>query len=789
MKTRSGTETQRSERGRRAGSIVAGAILLVTVTPATADTFYVDPSHPAASDGDNYACQVRPSCQEENRIALGYGTQSMPFGSLREGEFQVQKFGPAGVDTIYVAPGIYREHVYMAGHDDLQIIADTTGVHTGSSPGEVIVTGSEPLDESAFVPVPGTPGVWVLPDARRPDGLSICLTTAHRPPGRPCEIAGVAEAGNPDPDKQRALYRAAADVADVGNGFGRFYADVDDSDPDLPVDLYVRTHDGGAPDPALELEYVLDENSGNSTYDIFYRHRHCFDLEGGAERNLIEGFTCRYTSSRGINIAMGSNTVRGNLVYGIDDVGINAWASPVVSTQDTRILGNEVSHSVLGISVSQRENDTYVENNVLHSNIGQGLSVTISALSSAGTAATVFVGNNTLDGNFINLRATGVGTLIAVDNSFSHSTAANYSVLTGGAGQMDHNNTFGGTQAGTSSIPVSNLSNLAPGYRDPAAFDFHLVASSPLRDAGTSAAVLGYLPPTDDRDGTPRSAPNDVGAYEYTPCGDGTVDDLLGEQCDDGNRDDGDGCDASCQIEPGYVFDGVLYATDAHCDCLYTVDGAGIKTLVAPLPAQALSPTNMAVHPLGSLFVVDNSTGRLYTVDPATGIAVKACSGLPNLHGLAINPVDVPGPAGSWPAGTLFASRTSLYVIDPSDCGLTDLGPIGAAGEVFSGLDFRPDGTLFGAQLAAFGQPESLFAIDTATAQGSLVGTIGPGFDRVGSLAFDANGVLWVSDINTSNPRLVRLDPQTGTILHEIALQFLGAGQPFSPQGLGLVSQ
>ena len=33
-------------------------------------------------------------------------------------------------------------------------------------------------------------------------------------------------------------------------------------------------------------------------------------------------------------------------------------------------------------------------------------------------------------------------------------------------------------------------------------------------------------------------------------CGDTILDTEFGEECDDGNTDDGDGCDASCNIEP-----------------------------------------------------------------------------------------------------------------------------------------------------------------------------------------------------------------------------------------------
>jgi cysteine-rich repeat protein len=47
------------------------------------------------------------------------------------------------------------------------------------------------------------------------------------------------------------------------------------------------------------------------------------------------------------------------------------------------------------------------------------------------------------------------------------------------------------------------------------------------------------------------SAICDVGAFEVNPhCGDGILDPE--EQCDDGRNDDGDGCNSSCAIEPGY---------------------------------------------------------------------------------------------------------------------------------------------------------------------------------------------------------------------------------------------
>ena len=41
---------------------------------------------------------------------------------------------------------------------------------------------------------------------------------------------------------------------------------------------------------------------------------------------------------------------------------------------------------------------------------------------------------------------------------------------------------------------------------------------------------------------------------EPASCGDGLIEDS--EQCDDGGTNPGDGCDASCQVEPGYSCDG-----------------------------------------------------------------------------------------------------------------------------------------------------------------------------------------------------------------------------------------
>ncbi|MBY0279601.1 right-handed parallel beta-helix repeat-containing protein [Candidatus Binatia bacterium] len=77
----------------------------------------------------------------------------------------------------------------------------------------------------------------------------------------------------------------------------------------------------------------------------------------------------------------------------------------------------------------------------------------------------------------------------------------------------------------------------------PLAEDFHVGGASPAVNAGDPATVLA--PGETDLDGAPRlSGPRvDAGVDEIT-CGDGVQN--PGEECDDSNTVDGDGCDSNC---------------------------------------------------------------------------------------------------------------------------------------------------------------------------------------------------------------------------------------------------
>ena len=87
--------------------------------------------------------------------------------------------------------------------------------------------------------------------------------------------------------------------------------------------------------------------------------------------------------------------------------------------------------------------------------------------------------------------------------------------------------------------PHPALTDAQPGY--PTAVD-----ASPTGGDGSPA-------------GGDAGAPSDAGAggdaappvIDAPTCGDGVIE--AGEQCDDGNAAPGDGCGATCRIEPGWV--------------------------------------------------------------------------------------------------------------------------------------------------------------------------------------------------------------------------------------------
>jgi hypothetical protein len=185
----------------------------------------------------------------------------------------------------------------------------------------------------------------------------------------------------------------------------------------------------------------------------------------------------------------------------------------------------------------------------------------------------------------------------------------------------------------------------------------------------------------------------------------------------------------------------------------------------------------MAVDLDGTIYTVNNGTGELLTLDKATGVATVVASGVGQQDGLAIAPVDVPGPLGStYPKGTLFGSTTDLVVIDKTDGTVTTIAAIGRR---IGGLAFRSDGILFGAELSL--GTDTLVTISTETGAETKMGEMGPDFDRIGALVFTSGDVLLGSDINTADQKVFVIDQTTGAISSPVAVVA-------SPQGMGFAS-
>jgi cysteine-rich repeat protein len=105
-----------------------------------------------------------------------------------------------------------------------------------------------------------------------------------------------------------------------------------------------------------------------------------------------------------------------------------------------------------------------------------------------------------------------------------------------------------------------------PALVDPADGDLHLSGGSPAVNAGDPAFTAA--PGETDIDGQPRinGGRVDVGADETASCGNGIAESGFGEECDDGNTIDCDGCDSNCTLS-ARCGNGILCSTHGEvCD-------------------------------------------------------------------------------------------------------------------------------------------------------------------------------------------------------------------------------
>jgi hypothetical protein len=140
------------------------------------------------------------------------------------------------------------------------------------------------------------------------------------------------------------------------------------------------------------------------------------------------------------------------------------------------------------------------------------------------------------------------------------------------------------------------------------------------------------------------------------------------------------------------------------------------------------------------IMYVDDSSGRLGTVDVATGAATFIGNMGVILTDIAFDPL-----------GNLYGlSFTTLYSINASTAAVSLIGAHGIPSG--NALVFGSNGTLYGAGATS----TSLFTLNPATGAGSAVGNMG--FASGGDLAFNGGNFYLASSSN----QLVRVNPTTG---------------------------
>ena len=328
---------------------------------------------------------------------------------------------------------------------------------------------------------------------------------------------------------------------------------------------------------AVECEHVwlLDNHAyDNYRWGIFTGC--CTDL-------VIEGNECSgaedehgiYVSNSGDRPTIRNNELWGNNANGIHmngDASITCQASFV--DNDGVISDAVVEQNVIydnGLGGGSGINcdgvaDSYFANNLVYAAHASGMS--LYQIDAAAPATNNLVVNNTIfvaaDGRWaMNIQDGSTGntllnnillTLHASRGSIDISAdslaglVSDYNVVTDNFSEDDNWISLAAWQTSTGQDANSVLAIPADVFENMANDDYHLLPTSPARNAGTATSA-----PNVDLDGNPRpvGAAVDIGAYEYC---EGTECDVVAEDCDNGTDDDGDGdtdCDdADCANAP-----------------------------------------------------------------------------------------------------------------------------------------------------------------------------------------------------------------------------------------------
>jgi cysteine-rich repeat protein/parallel beta-helix repeat protein len=276
-----------------------------------------------------------------------------------------------------------------------------------------------------------------------------------------------------------------------------------------------------------------------------------------------------------------NGVVRGNVVARANSSYGGGFAAGIYvdGGRDIVIENNSVTESDLGIEIGAENQgllteNVIVRNNLVYRNEKAGLVFGGYAASAGRANNNEFRGNTFYDNNTLGQAGNGEGEIWiqyaennvfennivyadgsgdeivvasfggAVGNVLNHNV---YATRSGSGGEFslndDYYTGFAAWQAGSGSDADSAFSD--PGFADPDVADFHISASSPAFNAGNPSYVADVG--ETDLDGAARvsGVAVDCGADE-AGCGNNMLD--PGENCDDGNVVDGDGCDSNCAL-------------------------------------------------------------------------------------------------------------------------------------------------------------------------------------------------------------------------------------------------
>jgi len=337
---------------------------------------------------------------------------------------------------------------------------------------------------------------------------------------------------------------------------------------------------------AAITDLVID---GNELFDCEPAPSEALTLNGNIDGFAVTGNVVRDVNNIGID-AIGGETdiqpnpalvarngvIRGNRVSRARSSYGGGFAAGIYvdGGRDIAVENNVVTESDLGIEIGAENpgvvtRNVTVQNNVLYGNDKACLVFGGYAASRGRVAQSRFTGNtcwrnDTLGAGFGELWIQWADDNVVRGNVFAATTqnlllqsdAGNAGTLLdwnlwfapGGAGAARfvwngaQHTGFAAYRAATGQDADSLFAD--PLLANPAAGDVHLTAASPAIDAGDP----GFVPDAGetDLDGGPRVlGPRvDIGADEAARCGNGAIEPP--EECDDGDGDSGDGCDANC---------------------------------------------------------------------------------------------------------------------------------------------------------------------------------------------------------------------------------------------------